>query len=126
MPTIRELSGNVDPRTLYCDTPSAAFLGAALTIPKGAYGIMYGIVAGADDEAVVAKVTECDTVGGTYTDITGATFALDDTLTGSSRLYTCFVKSNQEFQKVSVSSTPTGGLEYVVFALIHGQKEVPV
>lgn len=125
MTTIRNMDGNVEPKVLYCDTPSAAFLGAALDI-EGAVGVMYSIVAGADDEAVVAKVTECTTTGGSYGDITGATFALADTLTSSSRLYTCFVRTNEQFQKVSVTSTPTGSLEYTVTAVMHGQKEVPV
>jgi len=125
METIRELSGNVAPKSLYVDTPGAsAFVSEALDA-EDFDGVMYTLQVGANDEAPEAKVTECDTSGGTYADISGATFVLAHTATAS-RLYHCYVKKNKQYQKVSVTSTPTADIEYAVAAIGHGQKELPV
>ena len=121
---IRELSGNVTPKSVYCDVPGAAAFVSEVLDAKLYDGVMFTIQAEGAAEAVTAKVTECDTSGGTYADITGATFSLVHTATGSV-LYTCYAKRAKRYMKVSVTSTPTAAVAYSICAIGHGLKEVP-
>lgn len=121
---MKDLLSYIDATALYVDTPGAAtVLSAALDISDAEYTTWF-IAVGANDEDVTAKVTECATSGGTYTDITGAVPALINTGTAS-RLYACKVKNTKQYQKMSITSTATAGVEYMILPVKHFLRTVP-
>lgn len=124
MGNIRSITPYIVPKVQYVDTPgAAAFLSDALDV-TGSRATTWLVAVGANDEAVTAKVTESAAADGTYTDITGAAAALVHTGTAS-RLYLVECRNSMQFQKLSVTSTPTAAIEYMVTAIGHDLPEIP-
>jgi hypothetical protein len=67
------------------------------------------VIVGSTDTSHALKIEECDTTGGTYTDVTGAALAAVLASTGDSKLRAIFVdlsKSHKRYMKVNA---PTAG-----------------
>lgn len=88
------------PATISADAASAAY--ADLDGYDGTALIVLHSTAGVDaDETLDAKVQECDTSDGTYTDITGATFTqIDDTAGGSIQVLAIDASAAKQFIKL--------------------------
>lgn len=67
--------------------------------------IMVGVI-GADATGV--KVTECETSGGSYSDITGATFTLT-TATSAGTIHVCSIKLQKRMRYLKLAATAGAG-----------------
>jgi len=106
---------------------AATFLGAAVDCSgydEATYIEDIGVLVGAGC-TINAKITECATSGGSYSDITGAAFAAAVVTTNNNQSFMgrCRVDPAKPFQKVSVTSSGTvTGAPLAITLLLHKSK----
>ena len=122
---IRKINDIAETALVYASTPGASAFSSGV-VDVGDYGAVHFelIACTTGETSVTAVVQECATTNGTYSTISGSTFALDGTVSGGA-LYTSEVFVGEEFVKVSVSSTPTANVPYVITARKHSGGTLP-
>ena len=91
------------------DVLASTAVGSAVDIQtfEGSAAIMLLAEAGGSGVVYTIKLTECDTSGGTYTDVTGGAF--DATTANTASVQKIYLNLSELKQYLKVSSTVSGG-----------------